>query len=398
MSASNGAGGPKTAYVTTYDARDPAAFGGRGYHMARHMARELETTPAYIGPLSKRRLFPLLGAKHVLYGRLLKRWYTASRDRLLIRDFARQISSRLSRSAVDVVFSAQSPGSQPIAYLECEQPIAFWTDATFAGAIDFYPGFSSDILSAETLRDGLANEKAALQRCSLAVYSSDWAAQTAIDHYGADPSKVKVVPYGPNFDRGPGLDDVRRMIDARPTDTCRLLFIGVDWYRKGGDLALEVARRLNESGLRTELTAVGCRPLLEGPLPSYLRPLGYLDKATPEGAKRFDELLAASHFLVLPTKADASPHVLCEAAAFGVPALTTAVGGIPTIVRDGVNGYTFDPQASADDYCRAVTDLFAGYSRYREMALAAFNEYESRLNWTVAARTVKRLLAELVLS
>ena len=40
-------------------------------------------------------------------------------------------------------------------------------------------------------------------------------------------------------------------------DVCKLLFIGSDWYRKGGDIAVEIAGSLNAMGLKTELTMLG---------------------------------------------------------------------------------------------------------------------------------------------
>ena len=51
--------------------------------------------------------------------------------------------------------------------------------------------------------------------------------------------------------------NAQRMIEARPNDRCRLLFVGIGWERKGGDVAVEVARLLNDRGLPTELTMLG---------------------------------------------------------------------------------------------------------------------------------------------
>jgi hypothetical protein len=45
-----------------------------------------------------------------------------------------------------------SPCSQPIAYLDCVQPVVIWTDAVWAAVVDFYPEYSSKL----TLRGDLA--------------------------------------------------------------------------------------------------------------------------------------------------------------------------------------------------------------------------------------------------
>jgi len=225
----------KIAYVTTYDVADINAFGGRGYYMAQAL-KDQTTELEYIGPLETKHTL-LLKAKEYAYNNWMShKRYTIERDRAVVKDYARQIAGKLASRQVDLVFSPMSPGSQPIAYLESDRPIVIWTDATFAGALDFYPHFRSDSLCKETLRDGLANERAALQRCSLAIYWSEWAARSAIEQHGVDPAKVKVVPVGPNLTGERSAAEVRALIDARPAQRCKLLFLGTDWYRKGGDV------------------------------------------------------------------------------------------------------------------------------------------------------------------
>jgi glycosyltransferase involved in cell wall biosynthesis len=98
----------------------------------------------------------------------------------------------------------------------------------------------------------------------------------------------------------------------------------------------------------------------------------------------------------MPSKAESFGHVFCEASSFGVPSLATNVGGIPTAVRNDVNGRTFSKDAGFEEYCAYISNLFSNYSQYKNLALSSFNEYEVRLNWSVAGRTVKKLLSELI--
>jgi glycosyltransferase involved in cell wall biosynthesis len=146
--------------------------------------------------------------------------------------------------------------------------------------------------------------------------------------------------------------------------------------------------------LKTELTIVGCDPDIEKPVANFVKIMGFVSKSSALGKKQIDELIAGSHFLILPTRADASPIVLCEANSFGVPCLTTDVGGIPSIIRDDVNGRMFTLADGPDSYCEYIIDSMSNYSRYRCMALRSFNEYKTRLNWESAGRVVKNLLEE----
>jgi glycosyltransferase involved in cell wall biosynthesis len=168
-----------------------------------------------------------------------------------------------------------------------------------------------------------------------------------------------------------------------------------DWLRKGGDVAIHIASELNKKGLATELMVVGCEPVSEGPLPGFVRSLGYISSATAEGASRLGELFAGSHFFVMPSRAESYGYVFCEASSWGVPSLASDVGGIPTAVRNNVNGRTFAKDAPISDYCEYITDLFSNYARYKELALSSFREYQTRLNWDVAGRAVETLLTQL---
>jgi glycosyltransferase involved in cell wall biosynthesis len=383
----------KIAYVTTYDAKDIKKWSGVGYHIARALENQ-SLLLEYIGSLKEKYSLPLK-AKQYLSNYFSKKLpikrYLRDRDTLIVKNYAHQVSSKLSKINPDLVFS---PGTIPIAYLECNQPIAFWTDCTFSGLIDFYPEFTN--LSKETIRDGHALESSALNRCKLAIYSSEWAAQTAIDCYQVDPGKVKVVPFGANIECNRSLDDLKTIVDSRPSNKCKLLFLGVNWYRKGGDIAFEVVKELNKIGLNTELTVVGCLPTVNEPLPNFVKSIGFISKSTEEGRNQINKFLAESHFLILPTIADCNPIVFCEANSFGVPCLSTNVGGIPTVTKDDVNGKTFPKGTSIAEYCAYVYKLFSDYSQYKKLALSSFNEYQSRLNWSVSGQTVKKLLMELM--
>jgi glycosyltransferase involved in cell wall biosynthesis len=390
----------KIACATHYDATSADGYGVRAFYMLQAFQEIVESID-FLGPLTlpdrNSLLMLVLRAKMHFYYRLRHKYYSYPRDSLLLKAYAREISGRLSVTDADIVLSPISLTSQPIAYLDCPQPIVIWTDTTFAAALDFYPGLERDHLCQETIRDGLANEKAALSRCSLAIYSSEWAAQSAIDYYHLDPAKVRVVPFGANIVCSRTVEDIQAILKAKSKDTCKLLFLGEDWLRKGGNVAVLVTQKLNQLGLDTELTFVGCKPPEEyRPFPNCVKFLGYLSKSTQEGSEQIDRLLSDAHFLILPTQADCTPYVIPEGNSFGLPCITTNVGGIPTMVRDHVNGKLFAKDADVNEYCQYILDIFAHYSRYNQLALSAFNEYQTRLNWSVNVETVKMLMLDLL--
>jgi glycosyltransferase involved in cell wall biosynthesis len=380
-----------------YDPRDRSGFGSRTYYQLQAMRSRLQAMH-FIGPLSHvRPVAPLLLAKREFYRRVKGESYHPRRDRLMVRDYSRQIARRLAKLDVDIVFSPLSPVSQPIAYLDCPQPIVIWTDTVWAGVVDFYPEYSSKVICRETLHDAIANERAALSRASLAIYWSDWAAQSAIRYYGLNPSKVRVVAPGPALDDKDAIsvDNARQVVRARPRDRCRLLFVGIDWVRKGGDIAFEVAKLLNAGGLATELVVVGCEPQIDEPWPTFVRVIGRVNRSDEDGAAALNSLYRTSHFLIMPTQAEAFGLVFAEANAFALPSIATNVGGIPEVIRQGINGVTFPRSAEASEYCTFITNLMLHYDRYEELALSALSEFRTRFNNRMAAESVLSLVREL---
>jgi glycosyltransferase involved in cell wall biosynthesis len=382
------------AYITTYDARRLSGeheWSGLGYHIAESLKNQ-SISLKYFGPLyDSFVLKSLRKLKRSQHNFFQQKNYQKDADPLTLKNYASQIEKKLSIEKVDVVLSATI---NPISYLECEQPIVFWADGTFANIHNFYPQYSN--LSESVVQDWHTMEKLALQKSRIAIYSSDWAAQSAINDYGADPCKVKVVPFGSNVDSSFNFKTIEDIISSRPQEKCKLLFLGVDWVRKGGEVAYKVAEMLNQSGLETELTIVGCQSPFDENLPDFVKLLGFISKSTNEGKKQIQKLLLESHFLILPTIADCTPVVFCEANSLGVPCLSTTVGGIPTIIRNDINGRLFDKDAQVSEYCSYIESVFKNYSNYKNLALSAFHEYESRLNWRVAGQEVKNLLMTIV--
>lgn len=375
----------KLAYVSIFDPTDVHAWSGLGVYMLdalRDARFQLET----IGNLS---YHPdtLYKVKEVIYTRLLSRSYRMLWDPRLLKNFAAQVDEGLTSLDANVVFSVWT---NPVAYTRTDKPIVVWGDATLAGLISLYPNYRR--LPAETVRDGHRAEQLALSKCRLAIYSSQWAAETAIQHYDVDPAKVKVVPFGANLDGNRDLDDVRANLAGKRHDVCRLLFIGVDWARKGGDVAVAVAADLNRRGIPAELHIAGSAP--PGELPGFVKQHGFVSKKTEAGRRLLDDLFARSHFFIMPTLADCTPIVFPEASSYGLPVLTTNVGGIPTIIHEGLNGFMFSPDDPPAAYGDVIERLWSSRAEYEQLALSSFAEYAERLNWAVAGRQVRDLIEE----
>lgn len=377
----------KISYITRYDASDIHNWSGLGYSIAK-MLENQHADIQYIGNLETPVNF-MTKLKGKICGRVFKKKFDNIRTPFAAQKYAEQVKKRLSANT-DLVFS---PGSIATALLETKQPKVFYTDATFAGMLGFYDSFKN--LCPLSIKYGNQLEKKALYSADLVIYSSDWAAQTAIDYYGVNTDKIKVVPFGANMTGNKNLDDIKSIVEHRSQKDLNLLFIGGDWKRKGGSLAVATAQKLNDIGLKTKLHIVGIKKIPFENIPDFVVHHGYISKRTKEGMDKMEQLFMNSHFLILPTIADCTPVVYSEANAYGLPAISTSVGGISTIIKDDINGKKFaidTPQGAWSDY---IADTFTDRTKYNAMCLSSFNEYKSRLNWNVAGKTIMKMMREI---
>ena len=375
----------KIGYITTYDASDIHAWSGSGNFILNTL-KNLNYDVVCIGRLKRSKYINLKCLiKKVFYRFMLSKTYLIDRNPDILNGYSMQLNNNLSLRDCDIVFS---PGTVPISYFITNKPIIFWTDATFAGMSNFYPEFSN--LCRETIRDGNVMEQSALSNCKLAIYSSDWAAETAINNYNVCSDKIKVVPFGANIFCNRDIKDIERIAENKNYDICKLLFIGVEWKRKGGDIALAVVDELNKRGVRAELHIVGC----ESPsgIPNYVTNHGFISKKTSEGILSLEKLFTDSHFLIVPSRAECAAVVFAEASSFGLPSLGTKVGGIPTVIHDGTNGQTFSLDAKSSEYCDFIETTMSSKDKYKKMAISSFNLYAENLNWKSSGYKISKLI------
>lgn len=198
--------------------------------------------------------------------------------------------------------------------LKTGKPIIYLSDATFAVMVDYY--FKG--LVSWNVKQANKIEQTALLKATHAIYASQWAYNSAIQDYNADKSRIHVIEFGANIDEQniiPHQFSYKGRLD--------LLFLGVDWIRKGGDIAVEATRYLNDNGIPTTLHIVGI-PNLNNDIANlpYVKNYGFLNKNNPDDYNQLVSIIQQSHCLLLPTTAECAGIVFCESSANGIPIFT----------------------------------------------------------------------------
>lgn len=368
--------------------RKPGAVGI--HSAAENIALHLEAVSDSFQTLAPLRNIcnPLAAARIILYPRLSEKKYYGWAEPSLSHGYGRQLMRKLKQIPSDVVLCTEVKHA---AFLKSDRPIAVWTDSLYGGLVDYYKTFSD--LSKKTLRDLRAMDRAAVNNCERLIFASDWAAQKAIELYGADPERVRVAPYGANLTGGLTRDEAATLVDDKSFDgVCRLLFTGVEWQRKGGDTAIRIIERLRAQGVPAEITFLGTDPAKHmKSVPDFVTSAGFLSLNKPDELEKMKQLYRDAHFLLQPCRAECFGHIFPEANSFALPVVASNTGGIPTAVHEGVNGYCVDVE-DVNAYAAHITELFQSLEKYRALSMKAFDDYTARLSWNQAARAVVRIL------
>lgn len=275
-----------------------------------------------------------------------------------------------------------------LAYLPDNLPAIFYTDTTHRLMAGYY---WKKKLSPKAIRHGEECERAGILRAALNLRSSRWAADSVINDYGYDPRKTYVIEFGANID---DTDLVPNKLSYAEGECVNILFSGVEWKRKGGDIAVETVRLLNEQGIRARLVIAGIRELprqYEG-LP-YIDYVGFLNKNDPEQYRRYVQLWQKAHLFLLPTRAECSAIVYCEASAYGVPIFTYDTGGTGDYVIDGVNGYRLPLSAAAADFAACIRRNLNAAS-LQTLHEGGLRMYKEKLSWKAWSRRFREIMEE----
>ena len=161
----------------------------------------------------------------------------------------------------------------------------------------------------------------------------------------------------------------------------RKLFSGVDWERKGGEIAVDTVMQLNAAGIRATLYVAGIKDLPQKHRDNpHVKNIGFLNKNIPEQYHQYVQLWQQADILLLPTRAECSAIVYCEAAAYGIPVFTTDTGGIANYVVNGVNGYRLPLTGTGADFANKIKECICK-QEFSGLSENARRLYKEKLSW-----------------
>jgi len=217
------------------------------------------------------------------------------------------------------------------------------------------------------------------RRADLLMPFSAWAGDLLIRGGGVAPQRVQPMHVGLDLDTWQAVAKPERDAGER----VRLLFVGGEFERKGGPLLLEVFA--SHFGDRAELH------LVTKSAPAGLPANVFVHDALGSGDPALRELYRQADIFVLPTTSDLMPWVLLEAMASSCPVVTTPVGAIPEMVRDGETGLLV-PVGQADALAAAIRTLIADPGLRRAMGARGRQVIEARYDAAINVPAILQVM------
>jgi len=221
-------------------------------------------------------------------------------------------------------------------------------------------------------------------------------------HYGNPPGRIEIVAPGVEHAFfAPGDKRGARHALNLPSGPV-LLFVGRIQPLKGVDVAVRALAALRRPDAL--LLVVGGASGLDGSA-EVARVMNLIDDLGVRDQVRFVEpqphhilstYYRAADIVVVPSRSESFGLVALEAAACGIPVVASAVGGLLTLVDDGLTGFLIsgrDPSLFADRIRRILDDPALAAS----MSVRAA-ERARRYTWSFAAARLRRVYADLAVN
>ncbi len=178
-----------------------------------------------------------------------------------------------------------------------------------------------------------------------------------------------------------------------PPDVFLLITVAVLRPPKGIESMIRALPAVLQAHPNTCYLIVGDGPHRHA-LEQEVHTLGLTRQVIFAGMRRdIPRLLAASDLFILPTLTEALPTVLAEAMAARLPILASAVGGIPEMVQDGLNGRLVTP-GQPEDLANACIDLLSNPQARQRMGQQGWQIVQTRFNIVTQVRQLETLYEE----
>lgn len=373
----------KIAYLSSNDPTDKKVWSGTHYSIYSSL-KKIPADVTILGPFEPKLAVMIGKIITGLSQLLLKKRYNYRHSYLLAKAYGRYFNKKLNAGSYDLIIAPAA--TCELAFVKTNIPIFYISDSTINLSINYHKSLTGLLSFSE--KETKQIEKLALKNCTKIIVSSDWAAKSLTEDYQISKEKVNVLPFGANMELLPSKKEVET---KRASEICKLLFIGVYWESKGGDIAYNCFLELLKMGIDTELTICGCTPP-ENVIHPKIKIIPFINKNSNDGMQQLYSVFLNHDFLILPTRFDCTPIVICEASAFGLISIIADTGGVSGHLSTAKNGFLVPYSDTGLGYATIIASIFKDKEKFQQLKISSREEFESKLNWDVYGEKLSQII------
>ena len=258
-------------------------------------------------------------------------------------------------------------------WCHCAPPVPYFVYLDIVFHTFFENTFDKKAFLASDLNRIYQAEANFLENASAVFFESDWGLNKAHEAYSLKGGHYEVAG------RGGVLEPPER--DEWSNESLILVSIAMNFEQKGGDIVLAAFKELKKSHPALRWHIIGGQPAGDWKTVDVIVYEGLLNPDDQDHLARYRNLLSQAFLLIHPTREDATPLVLTEAAYFGCPSVSVNRFAIPELVIDGKTGILLDYPAKPEQLAEAVQSLIEAPEIYRQMRQTAFEFSRSQFDW-----------------
>lgn len=281
------------------------------------------------------------------------------------------MSSHLSKDRYAFSFQTQSLFDASAEGL----PHFVYTDHTHLANLH-YPDFGKEDLYSNSW---IKLEKLIYQNASMVFTTSNFALRSVVEDYSCNPDKVVCVYSGINV--ATNFEECKKKYNNK-----NILFVGVDWNRKGGPELVDAFKIVLKEHPDARLTIAGCSPELDVPNCDVV---GLV--SSEEIRKNYEK---ASVFC-LPSKLEPSAVAIVEASVQGLPVVSTDVGGTPDRILNGKTGCLVKP-GDVEHLARVLIDLIGNPKKCQAFGEKGHRFAMERFLWEKVSARIKQNIESVI--
>jgi len=202
------------------------------------------------------------------------------------------------------------------------------------------------------------------------------------EDYGITPEKIEVIGYGLN------LEEVK--VFNKKYDTKTILFIGMDFERKGGFVLLEAFKKIKEEIPEAKLIIIGPNKdiyTIEGPGVEFLGNIS--------DRKMIENYYEQASLFVMPSLCEPFGLVFLEAMAYKIPCIGTNRDAMPEIIQEGKTGFLV-PAGDSQALAQKIIPLLKDEAYLKQLGDNAYGFVKENFLWEKVVNRINHSLNGIV--